>query len=147
MGFQYFFVFVWSVFVAASFMLGYTPVLIPYLFIFSSVLTYVLYSTDKLAAKKGEWRTPESTLHLGALLCGWPGALLAQQRLRHKTKKQSFRRVFWSTVIINITLIGGLHTTLGATYFRYGATVSEAYVYAIFGPGLLSKIILALTTY
>jgi uncharacterized membrane protein YsdA (DUF1294 family) len=36
-----------------------------------------------------------------ALLCGWPGALLAQQVLRHKSAKGEFRAVFWVTVVLN----------------------------------------------
>ena len=32
---------------------------------------------------------------------GWPGALIAQQTLRHKSKKTSFIIVLWATVIIN----------------------------------------------
>lgn len=66
-----------------------------------STITYGAYALDKSAAKKGAWRTRESTLHLFALAGGWPGALIAQQRLRHKSKKQSFRLVFWVTVILN----------------------------------------------
>ena len=66
-----------------------------------SILTFIVYAADKSAAKKGAWRIQESTLHLFALAGGWPGALIAQQKLRHKTKKESFRFVFWVTVLIN----------------------------------------------
>lgn len=70
-------------------------------YVFASLLTFIMYAKDKSAAKNGSWRTPESTLHLLALLCGWPGALIAQQTLRHKSKKESFRFVFWTTVLLN----------------------------------------------
>ena len=66
-----------------------------------SLMTYIFYYFDKSAAQKGEWRTQESTLHLLALFGGWPGALVAQQRLRHKSIKRSFRVVFWITVVLN----------------------------------------------
>jgi uncharacterized membrane protein YsdA (DUF1294 family) len=36
------------------------------------------------------------------LFGGWPGAVLAQQWLRHKTVKQPFRQMFWLTVALNI---------------------------------------------
>jgi uncharacterized membrane protein YsdA (DUF1294 family) len=66
-----------------------------------SLLTFIMYAIDKSAAKSGDWRTQESTLHLLSLAGGWPGALIAQQRLRHKSKKQPFRTVFWMTVLLN----------------------------------------------
>lgn len=67
-----------------------------------SLLTFVVYALDKAAAQAQRWRTAESTLHLLALACGWPGALLAQQWLRHKSAKQEFRSVFWATVVLNV---------------------------------------------
>ena len=67
-----------------------------------SVAAFVVYAVDKRAATSGRQRVPEATLHVIALSGGWPGALLAQQGLRHKTAKRSFRRVFWFTVAANI---------------------------------------------
>jgi uncharacterized membrane protein YsdA (DUF1294 family) len=67
-----------------------------------SLLTFVVYALDKSAAQAQRWRTAESTLHLLALACGWPGALLAQQWLRHKSAKRTFRAVFWATVVLNV---------------------------------------------
>ena len=72
------------------------------IYVVLSILTFVLYVADKRAAQKGRWRTPENTLLLIGLVGGWPGAAVAQQVLRHKTKKLSFRRIFWSTVIVNV---------------------------------------------
>ena len=67
-----------------------------------SVVTFLVYQGDKSAAKAGAWRTPESTLHALALAGGWPGALLAQQWLRHKSIKGPFRFGFWVTVVLNV---------------------------------------------
>lgn len=67
-----------------------------------SILTFVLYAADKRAAQTNRWRTPENTLLLVGLVGGWPGAAVAQQVLRHKTKKLSFRTRFWTTVILNV---------------------------------------------
>ena len=73
-----------------------------------SLLTYVVYAVDKGAAQRNDQRIPEKNLHLLALLGGWPGALLAQQHLRHKSIKQPFQKVFWFTVVMNCSLILGL---------------------------------------
>lgn len=67
-----------------------------------SLVTFIVYAMDKAAARAGRWRTSEATLHLLALACGWPGALVAQQQLRHKSAKRQFRVVFWATVWLNL---------------------------------------------
>lgn len=67
-----------------------------------SLSCFVAYAIDKSAARKGGWRTPERTLLLLGLAGGWPGAILAQQWLRHKTAKRSFRQLFWVTVAANL---------------------------------------------
>lgn len=72
-----------------------------------SVITFFLYEQDKSAARKRQWRTQESTLHLFSLLGGWPGALVAQKLFRHKHKKQAFQVIFWFTVLMNWVLIAG----------------------------------------
>ena len=59
------------------------------------------YSRDKHNAQSGAWRIPEKQLHAVELLGGWPGALLAQQLLRHKTKKASYQGVFWLIVLVH----------------------------------------------
>ncbi|NHQ87825.1 DUF1294 domain-containing protein [Iodobacter sp. HSC-16F04] len=66
-----------------------------------SIVAFIAYALDKSAARNDRWRTEERTLHLLALLGGWPGALLAQRVLRHKSKKTAFLRVFWATVLVN----------------------------------------------
>ena len=67
-----------------------------------SLVTFIAYALDKSAAQSHRWRTSESTLHFLAIAGGWPGALLAQQYLRHKSAKQEFRAVFWVTAVINV---------------------------------------------
>jgi len=78
-----------------------------------SLLTFVVYAMDKSAAKNGNWRIKESTLHLLSFLGGWPGALLAQQKLRHKSIKQPFQFIFWLTVFLNVGLLIGALMVLG----------------------------------
>ncbi len=79
------------------------PAIFLIIYLAVSLFTFVLYAVDKSAARKGKWRTPEMTLHLFSIAGGWPGAMLAQQILRHKTHKQPFRILFWITVALNIS--------------------------------------------
>ena len=80
-------------------------VLIPTAYLVMSLVAYVAYAMDKSAAKRGAWRTPESTLHTLELLCGWPGAWLAQRQLRHKSVKTSFRIEFFMMVVLNLVAL------------------------------------------
>ncbi|MGB2925845.1 MAG: DUF1294 domain-containing protein [Limnothrix sp.] len=90
------------------------PPVILAIYLIASFCTFIMYAIDKSAAKKRAWRTKEKTLHLLSLAGGWPGALVAQQQLRHKSKKQSFRSVFWLTVLLNCGVFVWLLTPLGA---------------------------------
>ena len=80
------------------------------------LITYGMYAKDKAAAQSGEWRTPESTLHLLSILGGWVGAMVAQTYLRHKSQKPEFRMTYYLTVVINLAILlfimagGGLET-------------------------------------
>lgn len=110
-----------SIFFASTFlsMVGMTVLvgkLSPFIFglyLIASLITYVFYSKDKSAAQAGTWRISERTLHVLSLAGGWPGALIAQNKLRHKSKKGSFRTVYWITVIINCFIFVGLLTPEG----------------------------------
>ncbi len=84
---------------------GMVPLGLLGLYVLASVAAYFMYGIDKFAAERGRWRTSEASLHLVALLGGWPGALVAQHVFRHKTVKRSFRAVFWLTVVANIVLL------------------------------------------
>ena len=66
-----------------------------------NLVTFLSYALDKSAAQRGGWRTSEKQLHLLALLGGWPAAWWAQQWLRHKSRKQEFRTVYWATVLLH----------------------------------------------
>jgi uncharacterized membrane protein YsdA (DUF1294 family) len=63
-----------------------------------SVFGYVVYAAEKNRARRGDWRVPEQSLHLVELIGGWPGAFVAQRRLRHKCSKVSYQIVFWIIV-------------------------------------------------
>ncbi len=76
----------------------------------ASVLAFVLYAVDKSAAVAGRERIPESMLLGAGYVGGWPGAIVAQQVLRHKTAKWSFRVRFWVGVAANVAAFAWLAT-------------------------------------
>jgi uncharacterized membrane protein YsdA (DUF1294 family)/cold shock CspA family protein len=78
------------------------PLVLAAIYVGASTITFFAYAKDKSAAQRNEWRTAEATLHLLSFAGGWPGALFAQQFLRHKSTKPAFRAWFWTTVILNI---------------------------------------------
>ena len=69
-----------------------------------SCVTFLLYADDKSRAQHRKWRIPEKTLHFCELTGGWIGAFIAQRKLRHKNKKESYQIVFWLIVIGHIFL-------------------------------------------
>jgi uncharacterized membrane protein YsdA (DUF1294 family)/cold shock CspA family protein len=90
-----------ALYALAAWRWGFSPVvLIAYVAL--SLVALLAYALDKSAAVSGRRRTPEQTLHLVGLAGGWPGALLAQQLLRHKTRTRSFIAEFWLTVVVNV---------------------------------------------
>ena len=105
-------------FVGLSCFLTDLPLAVLGAYILVSTITFIAYAIDKSAAQAGRWRTSEASLHLLALLGGWPGALLAQQTLRHKSKKGSFRVTLWITVLLNCTGLVWLHTSEGLAFLR-----------------------------
>ena len=84
----------------------------------ASVVAFVVYALDKSAARHNQRRTPETTLHLISLAGGWPGALLAQKVIRHKSSKVEFQRVFWMTVAVNCVVLVILMTPWGIQILR-----------------------------
>lgn len=93
-------------FIALSTLTGKLPPAVLGLYIGASLAAFIAYASDKSAARQGGWRTPENTLHLLALIGGWPGALIAQNRLRHKSRKTSFQLLFWASVLANCSALG-----------------------------------------
>ncbi|MDP8566955.1 DUF1294 domain-containing protein [Methylophilus aquaticus] len=73
-----------------------------------SLATFLVYWLDKDAARHREWRVPERTLQWLSVLGGWPGALLAQGVLRHKSRKLRFQVWFWMAVAMHLLLMHGL---------------------------------------
>ncbi|WP_374341430.1 DUF1294 domain-containing protein [Azonexus sp.] len=88
------------------------------LYLVASAICFALYAIDKSAAVAGRRRTPERTLHFWALVGGWPGALLAQHALRHKSVKAGFRAVFRVTVAVNLAALFWLASSAGQRWLH-----------------------------
>ncbi|MDZ4325684.1 MAG: DUF1294 domain-containing protein [Pseudomonas sp.] len=102
--------------VTILFLAGRLPNFVAVVYWALSAVSAVAYALDKSAAHRGGQRISEKSFHLFSVLGGWPGALIAQQLFRHKTKKQDFRIVFWATVLINIAVLVWLLTASGARF-------------------------------
>lgn len=105
-------------FMTGAVALGKMPMTVPGCYLAASVVAFIAYAIDKSAAQNDRWRTPESTLHVFALIGGWPGALAAQYLMRHKSKKKSFLSMFWVTVAVNFGALGWLLTAEKAAGLR-----------------------------
>jgi uncharacterized membrane protein YsdA (DUF1294 family)/cold shock CspA family protein len=90
--------------------LGKLPLYVLAVYMLLSLFTFLVYWLDKRKAQAGHWRTPESTLQFMALLGGWPGALLAQSYLRHKSQKRPFLLLFWCAAVLNLIALSWLAT-------------------------------------
>ena len=88
---------------------GPVPLWVLVLYLGVSAITFGSYAIDKSAARLKQRRVAETSLILLGMLGGWPGAILAQQLLRHKTAKPSFRAVFWASVLINVFVFVALN--------------------------------------
>jgi uncharacterized membrane protein YsdA (DUF1294 family) len=79
-------------------------VLIVYLLLVN-LLTYAVYWLDKRRAERGGRRISENELLLWALAGGTVGAIVAMRRLRHKTRKRSFRFAFCFVVLLQAAAV------------------------------------------
>jgi uncharacterized membrane protein YsdA (DUF1294 family) len=70
---------------------GYISPLVLGIYLAASILTYIVYAADKSAA---------------------------QQMLRHKSRKEDFRFVFWLTIVLNGGFYLWLCTDSGADFFQ-----------------------------
>ena len=75
------------------------------LYLLMSPVCFLAYYRDKQRAIRGLQRTPEARLHLYEFLGGWPGGLVAQRLIRHKSRKASYQRQFCLIVAIHVGFI------------------------------------------
>jgi uncharacterized membrane protein YsdA (DUF1294 family) len=82
--------------------------LVPAWYAIVSAVTLGAFALDKRAATRGRWRTKEKTLHILELLGGWPGALVGQALVRHKTRKTSYKLVLWGIIALHLGAWGAV---------------------------------------
>ncbi|GEK33425.1 DUF1294 domain-containing protein [Kurthia sibirica] len=75
-------------------------IVITYMLILS-LFAFIQIGVDKKRAKKNEWRIPEKSLWLLALLGGATGSFCGMVYFRHKTKRWSFKIGFLLLMIID----------------------------------------------
>ena len=78
------------------------------LYLVASLLCFIAYALDKSSAVAGRRRISERMLLTLGFIGGWPGGLLAQRLLRHKTRKASFLTAFWLSVVVNLVVLAAL---------------------------------------
>ena len=81
---------------------GPVPLWVLFFYVGVSAITFGCYAIDKSAARLKRRRVAETSLIILGMLGGWPGAIVAQQVLRHKTVKRTFRAAFWLSVLLNV---------------------------------------------
>lgn len=70
-----------------------------------SVITFFVYGIDKYKAKQQQWRIPEKTLIMLAIIGGSIGALAAMRIFRHKTLHTKFRLGIPCILIIQVVCL------------------------------------------
>ena len=69
-----------------------------------NVIAFLVYGIDKLKAKRGKWRIPESTLLLLAAIGGSIGAWLGMKVWHHKTMHKKFQYGVPLLIILQLAL-------------------------------------------
>ncbi|MEA3559873.1 MAG: DUF1294 domain-containing protein [Candidatus Thermoplasmatota archaeon] len=90
------------------FLLFHTDLFISYM-ISVSIVSFLLFSLDKLQAKRGGTRIPEASLITITLLGGFIGSFLSMVIFRHKIRKTKF----WVLVITALAIYSAI------VYFLY----------------------------
>ena len=70
-----------------------------------NLTAFAVFGIDKKRAKKGQWRIPEKTLFLSAILGGSIGAILGMYIFHHKTKHWYFQIGIPAIMIIQIAAV------------------------------------------
>ena len=70
-----------------------------------NLTAFAVFGIDKKRAKKGQWRIPEKTLFLSAILGGSIGAILGMYIFHHNTKHWYFQFGIPAIMIVQIAAV------------------------------------------
>ena len=74
-----------------------------------NIVSFFLYGIDKYKAKKGQWRIPEATLLMIAVIGGSIGAWVGMRLWHHKTMHKKFKYGIPVIMIMQVCLVVYLH--------------------------------------
>lgn len=78
------------------------------LFVLVNLVAFALMGVDKQRARTHQWRVPEKTLFLAALLFGGTGGTIGMFFFHHKTKHWYFRYGLPALLVLQLALVGWL---------------------------------------
>ena len=78
-----------------------------------SIASAVITIKDKTAAKRNQWRVPESVLLFFGLIGGAASMLFTMKKIRHKTKHIKFMLGLPVEIILHISILIWLLLTFG----------------------------------
>ena len=82
---------------------SFTPIVFIYLVIIN-LIAFLLMAMDKSRARKHQWRIPEKTLFLSAILGGSIGAIAGMYTFHHKTRHWYFVIGMPAILILQVVL-------------------------------------------
>ncbi len=82
-----------------------------------NLAAFLAMGRDKKKARRGEWRTPEATLFLLAIIGGSIGSNLGMFVFHHKTRKRNFRIGMPAILVVQLLLVLLVVVTASAVVF------------------------------
>lgn len=87
-------------------------------FLVINLIAFCSMGRDKRRARNGEWRIPEATLFLQALLGGSIGSILGMAFFHHKTRKLKFRIGMPLILLVQVLCVLALLSLSDGVSFR-----------------------------
>lgn len=89
-------------------LLGRAPLWVPVAYLMLGLVSVGVYGFDKRAARRGDWRVTETSLHGIDMIGGIAGGLVGQALFRHKTRKPDFAGATGAIALMHLTALAML---------------------------------------